>query len=68
MSTPKLPFLEKDAMRWKDHTSLVMNELRGVIHATASPSVTTRLEALYWQVENIIKDIDKTISDRRIQK
>lgn len=68
MSTPKLPFLEKDALRWRDLSALSMNEIRSIIHATASPSVTTRLEALYWQMENLIKDIDKTVSNRRIVK
>jgi hypothetical protein len=65
MPTKPLPFFEKDAIRWRDHSALVLNELRLIIQATVSPSVTTRLEALYWQVENTINDIDTTLSERK---
>ncbi len=65
MSTPKLPFYEKDAKRWRDHLWLSVTELGIAIRNTYSPSTTTHLEAVLWQMHSIVNDIDKTLMDRR---
>lgn len=66
MSTPKLPFYEKDAKRWRDHAHLCINELKTVIRNTISPSATTHMEAIVWQLTSIVDDINKTLEVRRI--
>jgi len=65
MPTKPLPFLEKDAIRWRDHAALALNEIRGIIRACYMPSVVTRLEALTWQMENLVNDVEDTIAARK---
>jgi len=65
VATKPLPFLEKDAMRWRDNTALMLTEIKGIIRATMSASVTTRLEAVAWQMEKVVNDIEDTISNRK---
>ena len=65
MPTKPLPFYEKDAVRWHDLVVDSTSELRRVLRSCANSHYANHVEAIIWQLENVTKDIDKTLKDRR---
>lgn len=63
MSTAKLPFYEKDALRWRDHAGLVMQQLRAMAKLVHD---SDKFDVSIWQLQSIMDDIDNTLRVRRI--
>lgn len=65
MATPKLPYYEKDAFRWRDHIHLTMQEIESIMRMSPYQGAYDRLQPLVWQLASISNDIEKTLQERK---
>ncbi len=68
MSTPKLPFYEKDAVRWRDIVASMMYELADIKRCCNVPSVSLRIGDQIQQCSILCESIQKALDDRRVKK
>ena len=65
MSTPRLPFYEKDAVRWRDTVAAMMYELNDIKRCCNLPSIAYRVEDQIRQCILLADDIQETIDKRK---
>jgi len=68
MSTRKLPFYEKDALRWRDTLAHMRYELVDIQRCCNLASVSHRIGDQIQQVSILCEDIQHKIDQRRVKK
>ena len=68
MSTPKLPFYEKDAIRWRDMVVAMMYELADIKRCCNLSSITNRIGDQVQQCAVLSESITDAIDRRRVRK
>lgn len=67
MSTPRLPFLEKDALRWRDIAAHMMYELADIKRCCNLPSIQNRIGDQIQQCSILCEDIQHKIDQRKVK-
>lgn len=65
MSTPRLPFYEKDALRWVDTVTALMYELNDIKRCCNLPSISYRIEDQVRQCILLADDIQSALDKRK---
>lgn len=68
MPTPKLPFYEKDALRWRDIIVAMMYEMADIQRCCNMPSITLRIGDQIQQCQVLCESIQHTLDSRKASK
>ena len=65
MPTPRLPFYEKDALRWRDILVEMTYELSDIRRCCNLPSIGLRVEDQMQVCRNLADEIDRIIQEKK---